>query len=482
MNALHIFPYKDELAYSLFSRYSVKRGYISFASIAEELFVNSKCRPNIELCNQPNSQMYKQLSPIEAFLAQHTMLNYYLAFLPPNKQSTLRTLAEDMDIKSLSNRLPFPKSKHPRFLRFCPLCVKENREVYGEAYWNRAHQMHGISVCHKHQCKLLDSSVELSSQVPPMLIAAEETLGEEWDIIEPTSANETRLSLYAYQVLQTSTVSENAIGSYLSKRLMDTSYVSHRGVQRNISELTKDFLEYYKGMDLLGFGQNWQIEKVFSNQRINPFEICLLGMFLNISPEELVKRNADEGNNIVECFDRNIHELRKQGLNYREIAETVGMSYDYVKSIGNGSRGRYSYPRKQGTKKSALIKWKKLDTETLPKVKRLIAEMTAPSDNRPKRVSHGYVERTLCLKEGQLSKLPNCKSYVQEHTISQAEHWALTIAWAVRKLRKERISIGITSIQRLTNIRRSNIDKALPYLYRYFEEEDITLLQRCFDR
>ena len=90
MNALHIFPYKDELAYSFFSRFSVKRGYISFASIAEELFVNSKCRPNIELCNQPNSQMYKQLSPIEAFLAQHTMLNYYLAFLPPNKQSTLR--------------------------------------------------------------------------------------------------------------------------------------------------------------------------------------------------------------------------------------------------------------------------------------------------------------------------------------------------------------------------------------------------------
>ena len=482
MNDLHITPYEDELAYSLFSRYSVKRGYISFVSIAEELFANPKCRPNIELCNQLVSQKNEQLFPNDSFLAKHTMLNYYMAFLLPDKQNTLWESAKNMDIKTLSNRLPFPKSKHPRFLRFCPLCVKENREAYGETYWNRAHQMYGITVCYKHQCKLIDSSVEISSQISPILVAAEEAIATDGGSLEQGMDIETKLSSYAYRVMQTPAVSEASVGEYLKGKLLGSRYVSHRGAQRNISVMTKDFLEYYNGVDLLGFEQGWQIEKVFNNQRINPFEICLLGMFLDIPPEALVQRNDAEDINIIESFDRQVIRLKTQGWNYRKIAAYVGMSYDYVKSIGNGSRGRYSYPNRQGDQKRSRINWTALDAEILPKVKQLISEITALGDNRPLKVSHGYIERALCLKEGQLSKLPQSKAYVQAHTISQSEHWALTIAWAVRKLRKEGIPIGITSIQRLTNIRRANIDKALPYLCRYFEEEDITLLQRCFDR
>lgn len=482
MNDLHITPYEDELAYSLLSRCSVKRGYISFVSIAEELFANPKCRPNIELCNQLVSQKNEQLFTNDSFFAKHTMLNYYMAFLPSDKQNTLWESARNMDIKTLSNRLPFPKSKHRRFLRFCPLCVKENREAYGETYWNRAHQMYGISVCYKHRCKLIDSSVEISSQIPPMLVAAEEAITPDEGRLELGTEIETKLSSYAYRVLQTPAVSKASIGEYLKGKLLDSSYISHRGAQRNISAMTNDFLEYYNGINLLGFEQGWQIEKIFNNQRINPFEICSLGMFLNIPPEELVKRNDTEDINIVENFDRQVLELKSQGWNYREIAEYVGMSYDYVKSIGNGSRGRYSYPHKQGIKKQPLINWTALDLEILPKLKQLISEVTVLGDNRPIKISHGYIERTLCLKEGQLSKLPRSKAYIQAHTVSQSEHWALMIAWAVRRLRKEGIPIGITNIQRLTNIRRANIDKALPYLYRYFEEEDITLLHRCFDR
>jgi len=41
-------------------------------------------------------------------------------------------------------------------MRVCPLCVKEDRERYGETYWHLSHQLQGIDVCHKHGCYLTD--------------------------------------------------------------------------------------------------------------------------------------------------------------------------------------------------------------------------------------------------------------------------------------------------------------------------------------
>ncbi|TFW72545.1 hypothetical protein C3Y98_02760 [Methylotenera oryzisoli] len=39
---------------------------------------------------------------------------------------------------------------------FCPVCVSEDYEEYGEPYWHRAHQLPNVTACHKHQCKLMD--------------------------------------------------------------------------------------------------------------------------------------------------------------------------------------------------------------------------------------------------------------------------------------------------------------------------------------
>ena len=46
-----------------------------------------------------------------------------------------------------------------KFLKFCPLCLEEDRNKYGEAYWHRHHQIPGILVCLKHEIALLDSQV-----------------------------------------------------------------------------------------------------------------------------------------------------------------------------------------------------------------------------------------------------------------------------------------------------------------------------------
>jgi hypothetical protein len=49
----------------------------------------------------------------------------------------------------------------PRYFRFCPLCLKEDLQEYGEAYWHRLHQTPGVLVCPVHAIPLSDSIVPI---------------------------------------------------------------------------------------------------------------------------------------------------------------------------------------------------------------------------------------------------------------------------------------------------------------------------------
>ncbi|MFD2114258.1 TniQ family protein [Paenibacillus yanchengensis] len=49
-------------------------------------------------------------------------------------------------------------------LKFCPKCIVEDEEGYGEAYWHRSHQAFGVSVCYKHMCRLVDSDIEVDQR------------------------------------------------------------------------------------------------------------------------------------------------------------------------------------------------------------------------------------------------------------------------------------------------------------------------------
>lgn len=479
MNGIYVNAYKDELCYSVFGRYFVRSGYLSYRSVAEDLFVNAKARANMELCNLLTDKVQKQIGSMESFILEHTMFNYYRAFLSPEKQAAVWDMAMAMDIKQLSNALPLAKSKYTRYLRYCTECVKENRQQHGETYWHRAHQLYGISACYKHGCKLTDSAIEISSVGPPMLITAEECIGDLLGKAEVAKDIEIKLANYANEVLRSSDRSCSSIGDYLQYRLHGSKYLSVRGAKRYIAALTEDFCEYYKNLDLLGFGQDWQLEKVFNNQRFNSFEICLVGMFLGISPDELVSREVMYNTDWTGEFDKKVVELNQQGLNYRQISEALGVSYDYCKSIGNGTRGKYHYSSSKSSETGRKqIDWQELDRQLLPQVKKLVGEMNQLNDTRPQKVSIGRIERLLGLKEAQLSKLKMCADYIREHEITQEEFWAKTIAWAILKLRKENRAIHVTNIYKLTNMKLLCIERSFRYLNNYLDNETIFHIAR----
>ncbi len=51
-----------------------------------------------------------------------------------------------------------------KFLKFCPACIEEDTQKYGEPYWHRMHQVPGVLVCTIHSAILHDSSIGVESK------------------------------------------------------------------------------------------------------------------------------------------------------------------------------------------------------------------------------------------------------------------------------------------------------------------------------
>ena len=77
--------YEDELAYSWFARYHVHSGHMTFRGTAEDIFQNKDAIPNPEFfpaLKDDICSIITRSSPMEDFITKHTMLPYYIRFLP----------------------------------------------------------------------------------------------------------------------------------------------------------------------------------------------------------------------------------------------------------------------------------------------------------------------------------------------------------------------------------------------------------------
>lgn len=475
-------PLPDELIFSVFSRYYVKSGYLVYRSVAEDLYINPTNKPSIEFCNLLTEDAIRAITaimPFDDFLFGHSMVNYYNAFLPAEKQSRAISLTKQMNLKELTNLLPLPKSKYIRYLRFCPLCAIADREQYQEAYWHRAHQLYGVSCCAAHGCYLVDSNVPITSEAPPVLITAEEAIGDREGNIIYGQQIQIQISRYINELLIISNRNPNQkpIGEFFHSRLYGTRYLSKRGAIRNISLLCRDFLDYYKDIDLLSFNQEWQIQKIFNNQRHNPFELSLLGLFLGISPYELSHRLTSQTVPTLKQFDDTIKELNQSGMNYRQISTRLGISYDYCKYLVSERKGKYHYSRANPSHITNKAKnYHLLDEQLFPQVKQLVISLQGADGKRPQKISVGKVARLLNITEYALKHCNECLSYIQEHLEVTEKYWAREVIWAYHQLLPD--TITKTKLCQAINIDQYNYSACIPYLKCFTDDTTANLLMR----
>ena len=331
-------PYPDELIYSWFARYAVRTGYTNYRAVAEDLFASNTAKPNLEFLMELSDDGYAAVTrnmPFETVIINHTMFPYYARFLPADRRRRAFELLLNMD-KRFNDALYIRRNKtqHRQYLRYCPYCVLEDRKVYGETYWHRVHQLDQVEICPIHGCSLLDSVVDVTSKASPSLIHAEEVIPDQLDITTFGSELELSVAQYVVRVFHADLNMDNqlAIGQFLHRKMEHTKYLSVRGQKRYLATLAEDFFEYYKDLDRTTLTEVWQLGKIFSGYCFHTYDISLLAMFLGISASDLVKMAVPEKSQ-VQLFDEQILTLHSQGLNYRQIANKLGASYDYCKLV-----------------------------------------------------------------------------------------------------------------------------------------------------
>ncbi len=156
-------PYPDELLYSIIARYHVWSGNDEMADTMEQLFDNRRERATALIPKHLLRLAEKSTRfglDFNTLLYQHTVFPYFTCFML--RRSFDEALASVNDVAREGKS--FSIYKHhlfPRYLRYCPLCIRDDRCEYGEGYWHRVHQSYGTSRCGKHGCYLKDSSIEI---------------------------------------------------------------------------------------------------------------------------------------------------------------------------------------------------------------------------------------------------------------------------------------------------------------------------------
>lgn len=141
--------YEDETIYSFLSRAYEKGGYLSHTQAEEEFFKMPRERKDFIFCNNLSEDIrdyFTRKYKWESIIENHTLCNYYGRFLPSEKRQ--RAMESLISLSGNYNNLfsITPNRKGKEFLRYCPVCVKESRERYGETYWNRIHQIPELAV------------------------------------------------------------------------------------------------------------------------------------------------------------------------------------------------------------------------------------------------------------------------------------------------------------------------------------------------
>lgn len=469
--------YPDELVYSWLARYYIQTGYVRYAFVAEELFQSKIVRPDIEFVNQYTTPMLQAITekmPMSEIIENHTMFPYYGRFLQKERRNRAYT-AMIQTKGNYHNLLPMPKRKGntDRYLRYCPVCAENDRKQYGEAYWHRIHQLQGVNICPIHKCYLINSAVRISGKASPTLVAAEICIPENNnDIVICQNNIERKTAVYVTEVFQSELDFQNdvTVGKFLHSRMESTPYRSVRGQQRNIAMLHADFQEYYKNLQDNSFSELWQIQKVLTDDRVNPYEVCMFAMFLNVPVEDLVIMELPEQTQ-EQRFDEQIYLLHKQGLKYPEIARQLGASYDTVKAIGEQRYKKYHKESSKALKCGIkAYDWQQIDKDTLPLVRDAIRKLQGNEKNRPKKVTVFAIEKLLHLPSKRItSYLPKCKAEIEKHYETQEEYWAREVVWAVKCILREGNTLNWKHIRNLTNMRKRDLMKCVPYLPKYVD-------------
>ena len=422
--------YPDELVYSWFCRYYVHSGCLTNKMALSDLLLKRCHNPSKEFIGHLNPLAHKKIQGIismEDLVLNHTMFPQYARFLPleEKKKAIYHLGYKFCDPHHLFAILP--RTQNDLNLKYCPICVQEDRKLYGETYWHRKHQIRNMQTCYKHGCMLVSSDISAKSEQCYSFAFAEGCVKDTQVVM--ADSNIQGFSEYMATIFDSPIDFEGdiPISSILHYGLMGTKYMSKKGTTKYTRKLTKDLQAFYSTMGLSEIASMSQIQRHWFGERFDFSVVCQIAFLTGIS-----------------------------------IADITSPSLS-LKQVENEKNTHYMIDKKP-------INWNDLDKEISPELEafaKAVYEGTASENGRPERVSEKLVYRQFQLEEHRLEKLPQCRAVLGKYSETYPECWARKIVWAYHKLESENKHFYWSDIRRLSGVKKANIEKVIPYIYKH---------------
>lgn len=473
--------YENELFYSVIARYRRMCGMISKRQLIEDLFgryvvISSSYFPQYISfyihCLPPTSK----LSAREIIL-NHTMFPFYTAFISPEKTNFIYEVMHKGSNASKGNvekliGLGGSSVRKSRYLRYCPLCFKEDMEMFGESYWRRNHQIVGAFYCGKHEILLKDSSV-LSTGSGLDFICPDEQVCDT-NLLEEAYSNHIKKLNLKYvrnaELLLKSNFPRkelNYILSYYVDRLREKDLASKNG-SLYLKDFQEQFLQFYPKQFLELMQSNFDTKNLSNWLRLfvrknkgnrNPLRHLLLLQFLDVSPDKLFSNRRVIGKksvNVQHSPNFDIKQRRKKWLNL--IEENPGSNRSQLKEKGKGLHTwitKYDWdwydkvtPKgRLGKGKAETKDWNKRDEECLKLAKEAV-EAILQRGGKPIRITPTSIRKTLGFGTWfHNEKLIRTQRYLKQVREEIDEFRIRKIRWAINEMKSSGKSITPYKVQ-----------------------------------
>ncbi len=442
--------YPDELLYSRICRYHIRSGNYCSAFTIDDMYGKRTVHPDMEFLNRFTADALKWIcgdDDLKTVIMTQTMYPFYARFLP--KERKVKAFSSLVGQEgNWSNLLCLPQTG-ARFLRFCPLCVAEDRDQYGETYWHRLHQIQRIRVCPKHGCFLENSEIRIASKTKPGLYDAESYVPLSTSV--EVCRNERELDFTRYLVAVGGQPfdfeTEMPIGIFLHDKL-GAYFTTKSRLVVDMDRLYGDYCEFFADMEKASFEVFRKIVNAYS---YDVYFLLSVAFFLRISVEEITSLPKQP----------EFHGLEKL---YSDLAKKYNIDFSIVSAIGKDVQrflNSHSYARRHCGIQAK--NWARLDDELLPKVQAAVTEVINAA-GRPQKLSFAKIQKRLGLPQKHLDNLPQCKQYILDHMETQPEYWAREIEWAVAEVKTQNLPLTRTRIQDMLNIRQTDLISSLPFI------------------
>lgn len=429
--------YPDELAYSWFCRYYVHSGHLTHKTALQEILSNRHDNPSKEFLGHLNPEILtviKRMYPINNVILEHTMFPQYARFIPKEeKKKALFNIGNVFcDVHHLFS-VP-TRSESDLFLKYCPICAREDREKYGETYWHRTHQIRNMQVCPKHNCNLIKSTVTAKSEQTYTLCSAEKNVLID-EVKMETNSQKIKYSKYIADVFYSLIDFEKdvPISAVLYNAMENTKYLKSTGKTRNTKQLSEDIKAFYDKLEIENISSFYQIQRVLLGDRFDFSVVCQIAFYLGVD----------------------VNELTNSTLKIKQIQ--MEQNTHFMKDKSN-------------------VDWNACDKEIAPILEKILKDIYDGKTNekgRPERISERTVYKVMGFPQHRLEILPKCKAVFDRYFETYEENWARRIIWAYNKLKTERESFYWSDIRKLSGVKKENIERIIPFIGKYENEKNM---------